>query len=75
EIEALKKGKPSRASDTRRIKQLEAQLEQLEESLQKRHPDSVANLIRAAQPVQSEEQLHERELEKLRSESELRLRA
>jgi hypothetical protein len=29
---------------------LEAQLREVEESLRRRHPDSVSNLIRAAQP-------------------------
>lgn len=34
---------------------LEAQLSELAEALRKRHPDSLANLIRAARPTESQE--------------------
>lgn len=38
------------AADVTRIATLEAQLREAEEALQKRHPDSISNLIRATRP-------------------------
>ncbi|CAN0092640.1 unnamed protein product, partial [Ectocarpus sp. 12 AP-2014] len=42
-------------ADIRKIKDLEAQLAELAEALRRRHPDSLASLIRAARPTDSQE--------------------
>ncbi|EQC42780.1 hypothetical protein, variant [Saprolegnia diclina VS20] len=50
--------KPSRAADRRRIQALEGQIAEMERAMQKRHPDSLVNLILASKPT-ADDQLAE----------------
>ncbi|KDO27932.1 hypothetical protein SPRG_20346 [Saprolegnia parasitica CBS 223.65] len=50
--------KPSRAADRRRIQALETQIAEMERAMQKRHPDSLVNLILASKPT-ADDQLAE----------------
>jgi hypothetical protein len=75
----------SRLADTKKIKELEATVTELQESLRKRNPDSVSNLVRAAamsEEVQVERREEQAEVEAMRVEMaqakadfELRLRS
>ncbi|CAM9886861.1 unnamed protein product, partial [Phaeothamnion confervicola] len=72
------------SNDARRVKELEAQLKELEEALRKRNPDCLANLVRAARPSESLEAraresdrrvaLLEVEVERTKHDAEVKLR-
>ncbi|OQR86767.1 hypothetical protein ACHHYP_09970 [Achlya hypogyna] len=66
---------PSRAADKRRIQALEAQLAEMERAMQKRHPDSLVNLILASKPTADDhvaEVRREAQVEVQRLQDELR---